>query len=95
MNRVKLLKHLLLSRSKFSNHEVIIKFVMNNYSDFLILSVSDESERYTAWKVSKYGVFSGPYFPVFGLRIQSKYRKNAPEKSAYLDTFHEVVHRCT
>ena len=20
-----------------------------------------------AWKVSKYGVFSGPYFPVFGL----------------------------
>ena len=38
---------------------------------------------YTAWKVSKYGVISGPYFPVFGLntaiysvtvRIQSKYR---------------------
>ena len=22
---------------------------------------------YTAWKVSKYGVFSGPYFPIFGL----------------------------
>ena len=21
----------------------------------------------TAWKVSKYGVISGPYFPVFGL----------------------------
>ena len=21
---------------------------------------------YTAWKVSRYGVFSGPYFPVFG-----------------------------
>ena len=30
----------------------------------------------TAWKVSKYGVFSGPYFPVFG-----------PEKTPYLDTF--------
>ena len=37
----------------------------------------------TAWKVSRYGVFSGPYFPVFGLnteiyvnlRSQSKYRK--------------------
>ena len=38
----------------------------------------------TAWKVSKYGVFSGPYFPIFGLdteifgvnlRIQSEYRK--------------------
>ena len=33
----------------------------------------------TAWKVSKYGVFSGPYFPVFG-----------PEKTSYLDTFHAV-----
>ena len=38
----------------------------------------------TAWKVSKYGVISGPYFPVFGLnteiyglnlRVQSEYRK--------------------
>ena len=35
----------------------------------------------TAWKVSKYGVISGLYFPVFGLnteiylRIQSEYRK--------------------
>ena len=38
----------------------------------------------TAWKVSKYGVFSGPYFPAFelntesyeaSLRIQSKCRK--------------------
>ena len=31
-----------------------------------------------AWKVSKYGVFSGPYFPVFG-----------PEKTPYLDTFRQ------
>ena len=31
----------------------------------------------TVQKVSKYGVFSGPSFPVFGLNteIQSKYRK--------------------
>ena len=25
---------------------------------------------FTAWKVSKYGVFSGPYFPVFGLNTE-------------------------
>ena len=25
---------------------------------------------YAAWKVSKYGVFSGPYFPVFGLNTE-------------------------
>ena len=30
--------------------------------------------------MSKYGVFSGPYFPVFG-----------PEKTLYLDTFHAVI----
>ena len=33
----------------------------------------------TAWKVSRYGVFSGLYFPVLG-----------PEKTPYLDTFHAV-----
>ena len=33
----------------------------------------------TAWKVSKYGVFSGPYFPVFW-----------PEKTPYLEAFHAV-----
>ena len=25
------------------------------------------NECVTAWKVSKYGVFSGPYFPVFSV----------------------------
>ena len=36
--------------------------------------------QYTVWKVSKYRVFSGPYFPAFG-----------PEKTPYLDSFHAVV----
>ena len=31
----------------------------------------------TAWKVSKYGVFSGPYFPAFGLNTG----KNRPKKT--------------
>ena len=35
----------------------------------------------TAWKVSKYGVFSGPFFPVLGLNT-GKYRL---EKNPYLD----------
>ena len=34
----------------------------------------------------KQGVFSGPYFPVFGLNIG----KYGPEKSPYFDTFHVV-----
>ena len=35
---------------------------------------------------SKYGVFSGPYFPVFKLNT----RKYGPEKNPFLDTFHAV-----
>ena len=36
--------------------------------------------------MSKYGAFSGRYFPVFGLNT-GKYR---PEKTPYLDTFHAL-----
>ena len=43
-------------------------------------------QHITAWKVSKYGVFSGPYFPLFGLNTG----KYGPEKTPYLDTFHAV-----
>ena len=41
----------------------------------------------TAWKVSKYGVISGPYFRVFNLNTE----KYGPEITPYLDTFHEVL----
>ena len=53
----------------------------------------------TAWKVSKYGVFSSPYFPAFGLdterygvslRIKSECGKIRSRKIPYLDTFHAV-----
>ena len=50
--------------------------------------------------MSKYGVFSGPYFPVFGLnteiysvRVQENTNtgKYGAEKTLYLDTFHAVT----
>ena len=50
----------------------------------------------TAWKVSKYGVFSGPYFPAFGLnterysvslRIAPNAKKYGPEKTSILGHF--------
>ena len=53
----------------------------------------------TVWKVSKYGVFSGPNFLVFELnieiylvniRIQSKYKKYGVEQTPFLDTLHAV-----
>ena len=40
-------------------------------------------QTYTAWKLSKYGVFSGPYFTVFSPNTG----KYGPEKTPYLDTF--------
>ena len=43
-------------------------------------------ESLTAWKVSKYGVISGPYFPVFGLNTG----KYGPEKTPYLGTFYAM-----
>ena len=53
----------------------------------------------TAWKVSKHGLFFGPYLPVLwlnteiygvNLRIQPEYGKYGPERTRYLDTFHAV-----
>ena len=41
----------------------------------------------TAREVSKYGVFSGLYFPVFGLNTG----KYGAEKTPHLDTFHAVA----
>ena len=40
----------------------------------------------TAWKVSKYGVFPGPYLSVFSPNAG----KYGSEKAPYLDTFHAV-----
>ena len=39
------------------------------------------------WKVSNYGVFSGPYFSAFGLNTEIY---GVFEKTSYLDTFHAV-----
>ena len=41
---------------------------------------------FTAWKVSKYGIYSGPFFPVFELNTG----KYGAEKTPYLDTFPAV-----
>ena len=44
-----------------------LKISVALFTFFLIIS-----ELCTAWKVSKYGVFSGPYFPAFGLNTDQK-----------------------
>ena len=51
------------------------------------LSKISQSRLYTAWKVSKYGVISGPYFPVFSPNTG----KYGPEITPYFDTFHTAL----
>ena len=42
---------------------------------------------FTAWKVSKYGVISNSYFPVFSPNTE----KYGPEITLYFDTLHSVI----
>ena len=46
-----------------------------------------KTKTYIAWKVSKCRVFSSPYFPVFGLNIQSEYRKIRTRKNSVFGHF--------
>ena len=66
--------------SKLDRHFVKVLNITYNFTYF---------KTNTAWKVSKYGVFSGPYFPAFGLNTG----KYGPEKTPYLDTFHAVYYK--
>ena len=43
-------------------------------------------ELHTVWKVSKYGVICGPYFPAFGLNTE----KYGPDLTPYLLAFHAL-----
>ena len=62
-------------------------------------SNQSELKAISAWKVSKYGVFPGLYFPAFGLnteryfvslRIQLECEKIRSEKAPYLDSIYAV-----
>ena len=70
----------------------LFRFYFEKTKTFIFMTLSPD----TAPKVSKYGVFSGLYFLVFGLnyslnlRFQSHYRKIRIRKTPYLDTFHAV-----
>ena len=70
-----------VSRFKNSDWE---KFMKWNFFVKIFLIIREKHILVTAWKVTKYGVISGPHFLVFGLNteiygvnphIQSEYRK--------------------
>ena len=55
-----------------SDYQSTIAKVFSRKKDYFIKTVGnikDGTIIHTAWKVSKYGVFYGPYFPAFGLNI--------------------------
>ena len=60
----------------------------------------NDDDDFTAWKACKYGVFSGPYFPVCGLnteiygvnlRVQSEHRKRQTRKNSVFGHFSRSI----
>ena len=72
--------HTILQIEKTIAFELIVSLCIELYFSF----VTYISSTGTTWKVSKYRVFSGLHFPIFGLNTE-KYRT---EKTPYLDAFH-------
>ena len=74
---------LLLNTRSFSKHTIDISIDKRFYQADIFFAWQ---KLITAWKVYKYGVISGPYFPAFNPNTR-KYRS---EITPYLDTFHAV-----
>ena len=72
----------------WSSHNTNLALNLKNLSKGFVSLALKLQARYTAWKVSKYRVFSGTYFPVFELNTEY-----GPEKTPYLGTFHAVILR--
>ena len=62
------------------NSSVLVKLEIKiSYKKIRILDTVS-----TAWKVSKYEVFFGPYFPTFGLNTERYMRENCPNTEFFL-----------
>ena len=58
---------------------ILLDCTWNKLTLFLIYICHFEFQNsVTMWKVSKYGVFSGAYFPVFGLNIGKRGAEKTP-----------------
>ena len=86
--------------SKFMLYEVLFLLYISYLCYMFFSYINHIFICITVWKVSKYGVISGPYFPVFGLnteiyevnlRIQSKYRKIRPRNNSVFGHFSRSV----
>ena len=66
----------------------MVQYLFHYSVSYPLLHQLSPIQHYTEWKVSKYGVISGPYFFVFS----SNTGKDRPEITPYLDTFHAVLY---
>ena len=71
----------------FYSSSTCLKFSSKVKQSYCYTQLCNYRKELTAWKMSKYGVFSSPYFPAFSLDTG----KYGPEKAPYLDTFHAVL----
>ena len=55
----------------FQLFQVLTYLILHLYSIALLAKVLHFRKNHTTWEVSKYGVISGPYFPVFGLNTET------------------------
>ena len=60
--------------AKINDNESLLKILLTGVSKGPILGPLVT----TAWNVSKYGVFSGLYFPVFGLNTDGDLLRKSP-----------------
>ena len=85
--------HFYQSKTSFSNMNT------THAIDLIFLGIGLFLCTITAWKVSKYGVFSGIYFPVFELNSDiytaiQEYRKIRTRKNSEFGKFSRSVRRC-
>ena len=83
-----------LKTTKYKFFTLSAAFIRNKFVILILFSIFTWTKVLfrvlnTAWKVSKYGVFSGPYFPAFGqnMEIISEYRKIRTRKSSVFGLF--------
>ena len=103
---INLLMSALFLRSVSQKHLINIQFIVQSKKKLpqKVNFTSNIHEKFLVLNVVQIRVFSGPYFPAFGLNpeiyganlcIQSKYRKIWTRKTPYLNTFNAVVQNKT
>ena len=89
--------------SEISSLFFIFRYIFPFFIFRYIFPFFSNHRLHTAWKVSKYRVFSGPYFPAFGLnmeryrvslRIQSEFWKIRTTKNSAFGHFSRSVIVC-